>query len=169
MILMRPIDVKAFILSFIHGRNPEEAAIAAGVSPVRAKLEGLRLLADKRVARQLAKEETAGAERTSDIRAGLERLAYGRINDAAAIAFSEEVTPHMMAHADLFNVSEIKRVKGGGVEIKFFDRLKALEKLDELSQRVNSDRKAADMLTALYGDDGGESISSDRPLESEAE
>ena len=33
---------------------------------------------------------------------------------------------------DLFNVSEIKRPKGGGLEIKFFDRLKALEKLAAL-------------------------------------
>ena len=34
---------------------------------------------------------------------------------------------------DLFNVSEIKRPKGGGLEIKFFDRLKALERLDKIS------------------------------------
>ncbi len=33
---------------------------------------------------------------------------------------------------DLFNISEIKRVKGGGMEIKFFDRLKALEKLGQV-------------------------------------
>ena len=29
----------------------------------------------------------------------------------------------------LMNVSEIKRPKGGGMEIKFFDRIKALERL----------------------------------------
>lgn len=34
---------------------------------------------------------------------------------------------------DLFNISEIKRPKGGGLEIKFFDRLKPLEKLQEIS------------------------------------
>lgn len=33
---------------------------------------------------------------------------------------------------DLFNISEIKRKKGGDIEIKFFDRLKALERLCEL-------------------------------------
>lgn len=33
---------------------------------------------------------------------------------------------------DLFNISEIKRKKGGDIEIKFFDRLKALEKLQQL-------------------------------------
>lgn len=33
----------------------------------------------------------------------------------------------------MFNVSKIKRQKGGAVEIEFFDRMKALEKLLELS------------------------------------
>lgn len=33
---------------------------------------------------------------------------------------------------DLFNISEIKRPKGGGMEIKFFDRIKALEKLRDI-------------------------------------
>ncbi len=34
---------------------------------------------------------------------------------------------------DLFNIAEIKRPKGGGLEIKFFDRLKPLERLAEMS------------------------------------
>ena len=33
---------------------------------------------------------------------------------------------------DLFLISDIKKPKGGGLEIKFFDRLKALEKLEDL-------------------------------------
>ena len=37
-----------------------------------------------------------------------------------------------LENMDLFNISEIKKVKGGGVEIKFFDRIKALEKLENL-------------------------------------
>ena len=76
---------------------------------------------------------------TSDyaIKSGLERLAFGRTNDAAELVFAEEITPHKIRQADLFNVSEIKKVKGGGVEIKFFDRLKALEKLSEISQSGN--------------------------------
>ena len=39
---------------------------------------------------------------------------------------------------DLFSVSEIKRGKNG-VEIKFFDRLKALEKLEALTESRESD------------------------------
>lgn len=34
---------------------------------------------------------------------------------------------------DLYNISDIKRKKGGDIEIKFFDRLKALEHLEQIS------------------------------------
>lgn len=34
---------------------------------------------------------------------------------------------------DLFNVSEIRRPRGGGIEIKFFDRIKALQCLEQIS------------------------------------
>ena len=38
-----------------------------------------------------------------------------------------------------FSVSEIKRQKGGGIEVKFFDRLKALEKLESLCLSDSND------------------------------
>ncbi len=40
---------------------------------------------------------------------------------------------------DLYNISDIKRKKGGDIEIKFFDRLKALERLQQLSCQQDSD------------------------------
>ena len=57
----------------------------------------------------------------------------------------------MLAKADLFNVSEIKRIKGGGVEIKFFDRQKALERLSDLNDRDGADRQAKNLVEAIYG------------------
>lgn len=48
---------------------------------------------------------------------------------------------------DLFNISEIKRVKGGGMEIKFFDRIKALEKLE--NSDVNGFNDAVPFYQAL--------------------
>lgn len=68
---------------------------------------------------------------------GLRRLAFGEIQDAVSLLFeSEENVLLKLDKLDLFNVSEIKRVKGGGMEIKFFDRLKAL---DKLLQVINTD------------------------------
>ena len=47
---------------------------------------------------------------------------------------------------DLFLVSEIKRPKDGSMEIKFFDRLKALEKLESRSE---SEDGAKDLFDAI--------------------
>jgi hypothetical protein len=44
-----------------------------------------------------------------------------------------------MESLELFNVSEIKKPKGGGIEIKFFDRLKALEHLEALANGSKDD------------------------------
>lgn len=160
---MTKIDIKDFVLSFVRGRNAEEAAVNAGISPARAKQDGLKLLSQRTVRRQVEKERKAAFSGEVEIRAGLERLAYGRVNDAAALAFADEVTPAMLAKADLFNVSEIKRIKGGGVEIKFFDRQKALERLCELNERDGADSRARELVEAIYGGDavsavgGGES------------
>ncbi|MGN1123125.1 MAG: terminase small subunit [Eubacterium sp.] len=66
---------------------------------------------------------------------GLRHLAFGEITDAVKLLYeSEENIINALPSLDLFNVSEIKRPKGGGMEIKFFDRIKALEKLREMAQ-----------------------------------
>lgn len=68
-----------------------------------------------------------------EVSEGLRHLAFGEIHDAVSLLFeSEERILQRLPELDLFNVSEIKRVKGGGMEIKFFDRLKALDRLESL-------------------------------------
>lgn len=68
-----------------------------------------------------------------DVTEGLRHLALGKIQDAVILLFeTDEEILRTLPDLDLFNVSEIKRAKGGGMEIKFFDRLKALEKLSEV-------------------------------------
>jgi hypothetical protein len=85
---------------------------------------------------------------------GLERLAFGSCNDAVYLVFSEELPPaDVISGLDLFNVSEVKRVKGGGVEVKLFDRQKALEKLLEYLNTVDNSKNAASLLQALAGSD----------------
>jgi hypothetical protein len=84
---------------------------------------------------------------------GLERLADGRANDAVRLAFAEELPdPEELEQMDLYNVSEIKRVKGGGVEIKLFDRQKALEKLYEYSISANAEENVSELISALQDD-----------------
>ncbi len=65
-----------------------------------------------------------------EVREGLRRLAFGEIHDAVLLLFADESRIiDELPNFNLFNVSEIKRPRGGGMEIKFFDRIKALEKL----------------------------------------
>ena len=65
---------------------------------------------------------------------GYEKLAFGSIEDAVRLLFCEEAGSELLSQLDLFNIAEIKRPKGGGMEIKFFDRLKAMEYLNELGR-----------------------------------
>ena len=72
--------------------------------------------------------------------------------------FSEEnITPERIASLDLFNVSEIKKVKGGGVEVKFFDRQKAIEKIYDYASGDNVENAASNLIEALAGMDTEES------------
>lgn len=83
---------------------------------------------------------------------GLKRLAFGSCSDAVYLVFADELPPpDVIDKLDLFNVSEIKRVKGGGVEVKLFDRLKALEKLFEFENTCSDRGDAQSLIAALTG------------------
>lgn len=64
---------------------------------------------------------------------GYGKLAFGGISDAVRLMFCEEANAEDIQQMDLFNVAEIKRPKGGGMEIKFVDRLKALQCMEQMS------------------------------------
>lgn len=63
---------------------------------------------------------------------------------------------------ELFNIAEIKRPKGGGIEIKFFDRLKALERLADMTADEATDsalpfyRALENSANAIRKSDAGE-------------
>lgn len=77
-----------------------------------------------------------------EVREGLRRLAFGEIKDAVLLLYeNEEEILSRLDGLDLFNVSEIKKPKGGGTEIKFFDRFRAIDKLSELAE--SEERKNA--------------------------
>lgn len=63
---------------------------------------------------------------------GYEKLAFGSVSDAFKLIYSENISLDTISKMDLFNVSEIKKPRDGMLEIKFFDRFKALEKLQQL-------------------------------------
>lgn len=92
----------------------------------------LKLLRRRDIAEEIARIDKQREATQKDIAIGYQRLAFGCISDAICLLFSDEVSPEEIEKMDLFNISEIKRKKGGDIEIKFFDRLKALEKLEDV-------------------------------------
>lgn len=160
---MKRINLKDFVLHFCFGRNAEEAAEAVGIDRFKAKTEGLKLLSRKSVINKIKSEDLNKQPCDGAVIAGLERLAFGRINDAVSLTFSDEITDEQIHRADLFNVSEIKKVKGGGVEIKFFDRQKALERLWEYNENIRGRGEAKALVEALCKDDEKEVFISDSP------
>ena len=65
---------------------------------------------------------------------GYERLAFGSTADAFRLLMSTEEDGIDVGKLDLFNVAEIKRPKDGAMELKFFDRLKALDQLGNIPE-----------------------------------
>ena len=141
---------KLFIFNFLKQRNVKEAAIHAGFSEDEAIFEGMKFLGRKSVTDKINNLSEKLSNDPYLINAGLERLSFGSINDAVSLVFAENIpSKKELSTLDLFNVSDIKRDKNGGVEIKFFDRQKALEKLWEMKNTVGVTSSAESFLEAL--------------------
>lgn len=124
---------ESFCFYYCRTKNYREAAALAGYS-VFPERSGRRLLRDKRIQTAIRRMERKFSVLPEEAAAGYRRIAYGSLADAVRLLFADEApSPEEIEKMDLFCVSEIKRPKAGGIEIKFFDRLKALEKLNELS------------------------------------
>lgn len=68
------------------------------------------------------------------VKDGFERIAFGGVNDAVSLLFRTEPDPEELRRLDLYSVAEIRRLKDGGIEIKFYDRMKALECLRQMEE-----------------------------------
>lgn len=125
---------RVFCEEYAGGCSAREAAARAGY--VMAQRTGSRLLREKRVQREIAalRETRAGCSAAE----GFRRIAFGSCCDAVRLVLGEEFSAEALERLDLFNIAEIKKPKDGSLEIKFFDRIKALENLAHMeAERVN--------------------------------
>ena len=79
---------------------------------------------------------------------GLYRLAYGDVSDALTLVYSDYVNEDKLKALDLMCVSEIKKTDKG-IEIKFCDRMKAIEKLNEILGTEEVTGTASGLLDAM--------------------
>lgn len=118
---------------YVRLRNPRESALRSGFT-ILPEHRALSLLSKKSIRQKITELENENSADSKLISAGLQRLAFGSVTDAVKLILSaRDNTSPDIDSLDLFNVSEIKFTSGKGMEIKFFDRLKALEKLSDLS------------------------------------
>ncbi len=83
------------------------------------------------------------------VKCGYEKLAFGSTEDAVKLMFFNNPTNDEIEKLDLFHIAEIKRPKEGAMEIKFFDRLKAIEKLENIGYAKKSEE--SDFYRAVIG------------------
>lgn len=140
-------------------RNGREAAFKAGYQ-VCPEITSRKLLSQSRIAKEIGRIESETSISVQEVKAGLRRVAFSSSADAVKLLLAENYEDIDVEALDLFNISEIKRPKSGGIEIKFFDRIKALEKLGDLSDFAKNDsaKPFYDALeksaAALDGDNG---------------
>ncbi len=128
----------AFCALYRRTRNETEAAARAGYE-CPAQNAALALLAREDIRQEIAR---AAAEEPlqTEVLAGYRRLAFGAVTDALKLIFMEETpTEEFLEQLDVFNISDIKRPKGGGLEIRFFDRCEALRRLEALGGAEEAD------------------------------
>lgn len=146
---------KRFCYLYVTLGDPEEAAVRAGFDRENALGEAMKCLRRRSCRRTIAELRELTGD-TGSVVSGLRRLAFGSCNDAVQLAFSDELpSDDVLGRLDLFNVSEIKRVRGG-VEVKVFDRIKALEKLYELETAFADLGRAEALINALTSRSGEE-------------
>ena len=144
---------RSFCLWYAVLGDAGEAAAKAGFPQEDAMAQAVAILSREQNQRRISQIRSALSD-TQSVISGLKRLAFGSCNDAVYLAFAEELPPpDVIRRLDLFGVSEIKRVKGGGVEVKLADRLKALEKLHELQNTLNEKETAESLIRALAGEE----------------
>ncbi|MGN1131201.1 MAG: terminase small subunit [Ruminococcus sp.] len=118
---------KAFCRGFLEKGSIAEAESYAGISK-----GGSELICRDDILEEIERlSQLQNKSLKQRARSGLMRLAMGNIADAVSLISMKDYDSEKLKNMDLFMVSEIKRSEKGQIEIKFFDRFKALEKLSD--------------------------------------
>ncbi len=112
------------------GLFPFEAAAKSGyIFPQRA---ALKLMGKKDILSEI-KKNAPSTPKTSEIAAGLRRLAFGSVADVIRLITAEDIKSLNPDELELSAITELKFSKGGGIEVKLCDRIKALDALKSLA------------------------------------
>ena len=140
---------KLFCSYYSESRNSRSAASKAGYG-ILTHRTAVKLMAREEIRKEIERIDRSRLVTAEEVASGYRQLAFGSVADAMKLIYSEECPDkYELEGLDLFNVSEIKKPKGGGIEIKFFDRLKALEHLEAMSNGEGKEDSALPFYLAL--------------------
>lgn len=121
--------------------NAREAASLFGYCGYSGAEYAWRMLGNKKAAKRLEALKPAPAEYVDAVCSGLKRLAFSPANDAVRLAlYGQNLSSLELDQLDLFCLSELK-YGDKGVELKFFDRQKALELLYNIASSADEEQK----------------------------
>ena len=144
---MKPKEKEFCRLTAIYG-DPERAARAAGYKkPARV---WHRLICRQDIAAQIRENARSllAVYRETAV-CGLYRMAFDPHSDALRLLYHENPGDEELDALDLSDVAEIKRTKDKSVEIKFFDRVKVMEKLNAIFDSSGELNTSGGLLEAM--------------------
>ncbi len=138
---------KLFCFYFVNSLDIEESAKKAGYKK-DPLINGQKLLQREDVVSCIKDKLSLQKELYSSLAgAGFVKLAFSSVADAVSLVFSENPSREQLENMNLFMVSEIRKPRDGALEIKFFDKIKVLEKL--CSDSDNNDGSDMGLVGAL--------------------
>ena len=125
---------RIFCYYFVETGNPEKAF---DIANMKNSVENIpKLMLDESIRSEIKRiYEYKKQNLSMKAEIGYERLAFGEIFDCIKLIFLKDIENYEIENMNFFNISEIKRLKDGTMEIKFFDRMKALEKVEQTESK----------------------------------
>ena len=141
-----------FCKNYAFISDGKAAAVSAGYSSILAKKTANKLLLREDIRKQINSflKQQNEVDLRSEVINGLKRLAFNSNSDCLRLVFSNrDDVLNSLENMDLFQISEIKVPKENAIEIKFFDRFKALQILLQTAQDEASEYGVRDFIDAL--------------------
>ncbi len=138
---------KLFCIYYANSMDAKQSAIYAGYKK-NPMLKAHRLLLRSEISDEIENVSNKIIKDTKLLAlTGYRRLAFSDIADAVSLLYMDTVSKETLENMDLFMVQEIKKPKDGALEIKFFDRMKALDNLSKDCESKESSNGLFDALT----------------------
>ena len=141
-----------FCRYYANSYNSKESAIKAGFNIKKAEKTAQKLLSKKQIICCLKRmEKKFQKDKIINIAiTALQKIIFYRPNDAVAVIKNiNNLSEYDIENLDLFQLSEVKKLKDGSFEFKFIDKIKAIEILIALSEKVEEKQKTTSLLKAL--------------------